>query len=206
MPSSYAPLPNPRYAPEDAQRELDEAFDESDDEGQDASEHTPLARAMPQAARALPARGDSHYAPLDADFPSPIPTPQTVALTPSAYDFERDRDYDYPPPGSPPGPSAFALPNDFGNSNGLLPSTAPIMPPRPRQSLWRRAAGALLPQHYVPVPSEVPGQRIIGGGTENDGVFANVAAKPSRPITITDVDGNVHIVPEEVQKETPPVR
>ena len=194
MPSPYAPLPTPRYAPDEAQRELDDAFD-SDDEGQDSSERTPLTRPPP--------RSDSHYhPPLDADFPEAIPTPATSV--PGGYDFERD--YDYPPPGSPPGPSAFALPNDFGNSNGLLPSTTPIMPPRPRQSLWRRAAGALLPQHYVPVPSEVPGQRIVGGGTENDGVFANVAAKPSRPITITDVDGNVHIVPEEVQKETPPVR
>ena len=28
MPTPYAPLPNPRYAAEDAQRELDDAFDE----------------------------------------------------------------------------------------------------------------------------------------------------------------------------------
>ena len=187
---SYAALPNPRYAPEEAQRELDDAFD-SDDEGQDASERTPLTRT------ALPPRSDSHrHPPLDADFPEPAPTP-------GGYDFERD--YDYPPPGSPPGPSALALPNDFGNSNGLLPA-APVVPPRPRAPFWRRAVGALLPQHYVRVPAEAPGHRVVGGGTENDGVFANVAAKPSRPITITDVDGNVHIVPEEVQKETPPVR
>ncbi len=193
MPPSYAPLPGPRYAPEEAQRELDDAFD-SEDEGQDSSERTPLTRA-------LPPRLDSHqHPPLDGDFPEAIPTPQTV---PGGYDFERD--YDYPPPGSPPGPSALALPNDYGNSNGSLPST-PVRPPQPQRSFWRRAVGALLPQHYVQVPTEAPGHRVIGGGTENDGVFANVAAKPSRGIQITDVNGEVHIVPEEVQKETPPVR
>ncbi|RPD61211.1 hypothetical protein L226DRAFT_508031 [Lentinus tigrinus ALCF2SS1-7] len=191
MPTPYAPLPNSRYAAEDAQRELDDAFD-SEDEGQDSSESTPLTRA-------LPPRSDSHYhPPLDGEFLEPIPTPQSV---PGGYDFERD--YDYPPPGSPPGPSSLALPNDFGNSNGFLP-TAPVRPPKPRVSFWRRAVGALLPQHYVRVPTEAPGPRMVGGGTENDGVFANVAAKPSRGIEITDANGDVHIVPEEVQKETPP--
>ncbi|OSD06431.1 hypothetical protein PYCCODRAFT_1431436 [Trametes coccinea BRFM310] len=204
MPASYAPLAGPRYAPEAAQRELEDAFSDSEDEGQDSSESTPLTRS-------LPPRSDSHtHPPLDADaaFPSPAPTsaattPQTAAS--GAYDFERDYDYDYarPPPGSPPGPSARALPNDIGNTNGLLP-TEPIQPPRPRVPFWRKAVGALLPQHYVSVPSEAPGTRVVGGGTENDGVFANVSAKPSKPIRITDLDGNVHLVPEEVQKETPP--
>ncbi|KAI0649376.1 hypothetical protein C8Q79DRAFT_1007897 [Trametes meyenii] len=197
MPVQYAPLASPRYAPEAAQRELEDAFD-SEDEGQDSSEHTPLTRA-------LPPRTTSHaHPPLDADFPSPVPTPQSVP--PGAYDFERDYDYDYtqPPPGSPPAPSDRALPNDFGNSNGMLPVGAPVQPPRPSVPFWRRAAGALLPQHYVRVPTEAPGARLVGGGTENDGVFANVSAKPSKPIRITDLDGNVHLVPEEVQKETPP--
>ncbi|KAI0368702.1 hypothetical protein BV20DRAFT_969096 [Pilatotrama ljubarskyi] len=196
MPTPYAPLAGPRYAPEAAQRELDDAFD-SEDEGQDPSESTPLTHT-------LPPRTDSHaHPPLDADFPSPAPT--TPPSAPGGYDFERDYDYDYarPPPGSPPGPSARALPNDFGNTNGQLP-TSPVQPPRPRTAFWRRAVGALLPQHYVRVPSEAPGQRVVGGGTENDGVFANVSAKPSKPIRITDLDGNVHLVPEEIQKETPP--
>ncbi|KAI1797255.1 hypothetical protein LXA43DRAFT_404001 [Ganoderma leucocontextum] len=207
MPTSYAPLPNPRYAPEDAQRELEDAFD-SDDEGHDSSEHTPLTRTT-QTARMLPPRTDSHHAPLDADFPSPLPTPQTVP--PGTYDFERDRDYDYPPPGSPPSPSASALPNEIGNSNGLVPTSPawrPSRPAAPRLSFWRRAVGALLPQHYVRVPTEdaepsAP-PRVIGGGTDNDGVFANVSAKPSRGIEVVDSNGEVHIVPEEVQKETPP--
>ncbi|TBU32618.1 hypothetical protein BD311DRAFT_714456 [Dichomitus squalens] len=209
MPTSYAPLPNPRYAPEDAQRELEDAFD-SDDEGQDTFEHTPLTSrsTTAQTARALPPRSDSHYAPLDADFPSPIPTPQTVP--PGAYDFERDRDYDHPPPGSPPSPSANVLPADIGNSNGFVPTSPvwrPSHPPASRLSFWRRAAGALLPQHYVRVPTEdaqVSAPRVIGGGTENDGVFANVSAKPSRGVEVVDANGEVHIVPEEVQKETPP--
>ncbi|EIW57424.1 uncharacterized protein TRAVEDRAFT_169191 [Trametes versicolor FP-101664 SS1] len=197
MPTPYAPLAGPRYAPEAAQRELDDAFD-SEDEGQDSSESTPLTRS-------LPPRTASHaHPPLDEDdaFPSPAPTPQTA---PGGYDFERDYDYDYarPPPGSPPGPSARALPNDIGNSNGQLP-TAPVEPPRPRMPFWRKAVGALLPEHYVSVPTEAPGHRVVGGGTENDGVFANVSAKPSMPMRITDLDGNTHLVPEEVQKETPP--
>ncbi|KAH9856574.1 hypothetical protein C2E23DRAFT_856886 [Lenzites betulinus] len=195
MPAQYAPLAGPRYAPEAAQRELEDAFD-SEDEGQDSSESTPLTHS-------LPPRTDSHaHPPLDTalDYPSAVPTPQT-----GAYDFERDYDYDYarPPPGSPPGPSTRAFPNDFGNSNGQLP-TAPVEPPKPRMPFWRKAVGALLPQHYVPVPTDAPGQRVIGSGTENDGVFANVSAKPSRPVRITDLDGNVQLVPEEVQKETPP--
>lgn len=209
MPASYAPLPNPRYAPEDAQRELDDAFD-SDDEGHDASEHTPLAPTT-QTVRVLPPRTASHHAPLDADFPSPLPTPQTVP--PGTYDFERDRDYDYPPPGSPPSPSARALPNDIGNSNGYVPTSPawrPSRPTAPRLSFWRRAVGALLPQYYVRVPTEEDAgpsaPRVVGGGTENDGVFANVSAKPSRGIEVVDSNGEVHVVPEEVQKETPPVR
>lgn len=208
MPPSYAPLPNPRYAPQDAQRELEDAFD-SDDEGHDASENTPLAPTT-QMARMPPPRTESHYAPLDGDFPSPLPTPQTVP--PGTYDFERDRDYDYPPPGSPPSPSARALPNEIGNSNGYVPTSPawrPSRPTAPRLSFWRRAVGALLPQHYVRVPTEDAehsAPRVVGSGTENDGVFANVSAKPSRGIQVVDSNGEVHIVPEEVQKETPPVR
>ena len=211
MPAPYAPLVNPRYAPEAAQRELEDAFD-SEDEGQDSSESTPLTRS-------LPPRTDSHvHPPLDADhaFPSPAPTTTPNTAASGVYDFEReyDTDYDYarPPPGSPPGLSTRALPNDYGNSNGLLP-TGPVQPPQTRSGpqlrvpFWRKAVGALLPQHYVRVPTEeAPAPRLLGGGTDKDGVFAIVSAKPSKPIRVTDLDGNVHLVPEEVQKETPPVR
>lgn len=46
-------------------------------------------------------------------------------------------------------------------------------------------------------------QGVVGGGVMNDGVFANVTAKPSRAIQITDGD-NTHFVPEETQKDAPP--
>lgn len=124
---------------------------------------------------------------------------------PGAYDFERD--YDHPPPGSPPGPSTVARPNDWGNSNGLLP-TSPIAssaPRLPRPSFFRRVVGSILPTHYVQVPTSSHTQRPV----ENDGVFANVMAKPQPAQTVrtVDQDGNVniHLVPEDsVQKEAPP--
>lgn len=129
-----------------------------------------------------------------------VPRDETSAL-PGAYDFERE--YDFPPPGSPPRPSARALPNDYGNSNGLLP-TSPIHVSRPRPSLFRRAVGAILPTHYQQVPSQAPPTRVTGGGVENDGVFANVMAKPQPARVVRTEDGDVHLVPEESQKETPP--
>jgi hypothetical protein len=119
----------------------------------------------------------------------------------SAYDFERD--YDLPPPGSPPSPSAVALPNNIGNSNGLLPSS-PVQVPALRPSFLRRAVGAIIPMHYARVPTEPERSRTRGGGIENDGVFANVMAKPARPRAVFAEDGNVHLVPENSQKEAPP--
>ena len=96
MPSPYAPLPNPRYAPEEVQRELNHAFelnsDDDDDGGQDSSERTPLTRFH------LP-RSDLHHRPLldGAAFPEPLPTRQTGTSIPGGYDFECDYDYGSPP-------------------------------------------------------------------------------------------------------------
>lgn len=119
---------------------------------------------------------------------------------PTAYDFERE--YDFPPPGNPPSPSTSAFPNDYGNSNGYL-STSPVIRSSP-QSIFRRTFGAILPQsYYQRVPSDV---RPRGGGTDNDGVFANVTAKPAPPLSVRTDDGNIHIAPEETQEEAPPVR
>ncbi|KAF7330393.1 Metal homeostatis protein BSD2 [Mycena venus] len=123
---------------------------------------------------------------------------------PGAYDFERE--YDCPPPGSPPRPSALALPNNFGNSNGRLP-TEPVIPPAPRSSFFRRAVGAILPTHYTRLPGSDPTASVAGvrgGGIENDGVFANVMAKPQRARTMRTEDGEIHMVPEDNQKEPPP--
>lgn len=184
MPAGYAPLPNPRSEP-DAERELEEAFDEDDDHH---TESTPLTHGY--------ASSDSH--PLQADNIRSEPT------MPGSYDFERDYDYDYPPPGSPPSPSALALPNTIGNTNGRLP-TAPVRPEPPRPSFFRRAVGVLLPQHYARLPSEPATSRLIGGGTDNDGVFANVMAKPVRNVAVTNDNGDVIMVPEDTQNELPPV-
>lgn len=139
---------------------------------------------------------DSHHAPLVREPTSSIP---------GAYDFERE--YDFPPPGSPPAPSSHALPNDFGNSNGLPPSSV-ARPSPPRPSFLRRAVGALLPSHYIRVSnSDASSSRIVGAGTENDGVFANVVAKPQRAQSQVASDGSIYMVPEETsQKEVPPVR
>ncbi len=117
----------------------------------------------------------------------------TNNVVPGAYDFERD--YDYPPPGSPPGPSEFALPNNIGNTNGQIPASPVETRSPPRPSIFRRVVGAVLPTHYVSVPTQ-PAPSVRGGGTENDGVFANVMAKPGRQQVVRAHDGNVHMVPE----------
>ncbi|EMD31352.1 hypothetical protein CERSUDRAFT_22814, partial [Gelatoporia subvermispora B] len=176
MPTGYAPLPNPRFAPE-AERELEAAFDLDHDES------SPVA--SPRSSSHLTAEDDA---------------PLTISI-PGAYDFERD--YDHPPPGSPPGPSTSAQPNDFGNTNGCLP-TSPVRPVERGPSFFRRAVGALLPQHYARLPTEPTPSRPRGGGTDNDGVFANVMAKPGRTVSVRTHNGEVVMVPEETQKDLPP--
>lgn len=180
-PIEYAPLPNPRSVP-DAEREMHEAFQLDDDDDDNHTESTPLTHG---------------YATAEAD------RPQLSVMTPATYDFEREYDYDFPPPGSPPDPSA-ARPNNIGNSNGVLPGS-PERPEPIRPSLFRRIAGTLLPQHYQRVPSEAASHRAVGGGIENDGVFANVTAKPVRTVEIHDEDGTVYVVPEDAQNQAPPV-
>jgi hypothetical protein len=187
MPGRYAPLPNPRADP-DAQNEMEAAFDDSDDEG----EQTPLHR--PNAARSddEPLRMPSITAhPGDAAHGRSAPPPGT-------YDFE-NVDYDYPPPGSPPAPSALALPNSFGNSNGVVPSSSDVTVDTyrgPRRGWFGRTAAAVLPAHYVTrlgldrerlSTNDGSGSgRVVGGGMGNDGVFANVTAKPTAPMRIQD--------------------
>ncbi|TDL25678.1 hypothetical protein BD410DRAFT_604041 [Rickenella mellea] len=173
----------PKYAPISATDELEGAFESDDEDNHNESELHPITPMQPSTPR-----------------------------NNGGYDFERD--YDYPPPGSPPRPSALALPNTFGNTNGSIPSpTAVRMPPLPTSQRWapafiRRAVGAVLPTHYVRVPTTDagPATRPLGGGVENDGVFANVMAKPAvqRNITVQDENGDVHVMPEESQKDVPP--
>lgn len=174
MSAHYSALPNPQ-SQLDTERELDDAFDESD--GDDDIESTPLTQA--------------HQSAVAAERQNPAA---------GTYDFERD--YDYPPPGSPPRPSAFALPNDIGNSNGHLP-TSPVRQSLPRPSFFRRALGGILPTHYAPVPTDSVIR--VGGGVDNDGVFANVMAKPARARTVRTDNGDVHVVPEDSSQDAPPV-
>lgn len=184
----YAPLPNSRSVPDlHTDREMHEAFqlDNDDEEDDDHSESSPLTGRHGYTASP---RSELH--------------PLTIA-TPGAYDFEREYDYDYPPPGSPPDPSA-AMPNNFGNTNGNLPST-PVRPTVNRPSILRRVAGVLLPLNYQRVPTEPQSQRRIGGGMDNDGVFGNVMAKPGRQVQVTNENGDVYMVPEESQSQAPPV-
>jgi hypothetical protein len=174
---------------------MDAAFDD-DYKDDDHDETVPLTLHPPPTPVST-----GHYSPLP---PPPRHDSVDASSTPTtaAYDFERD--YDYPPPGSPP---SLAFSNDYGNSNGLLP-TSPVVRSPPRQqstSLFHRMFGSFLPQSYQRVPGAGDG-RPRGGGTDNDGVFANVTAKPTPPISIRVESGDVHIVPEETQEEAPPVR
>ncbi|KAG7096802.1 hypothetical protein E1B28_004211 [Marasmius oreades] len=184
MSNRYAPLPNPR-SDLDAEHELEAAFDNSDDEDDlDVSETHPLTSSTPSAP--------THKTP-------------TTARTTGTYDFE-NVDYDYPPPGSPPPPSTRALPNNHGNTNGLVP-TLDIDPSvhAPRRNWFQRTFTAVLPSRYAErlgyTQHRLTGA--IGGGSNNDGVFANVTAKPSRPVTIQDGD-ETYIVPEDSRAEAPP--
>ncbi|KII93323.1 hypothetical protein PLICRDRAFT_58960, partial [Plicaturopsis crispa FD-325 SS-3] len=64
----------------------------------------------------------------------------------------------------------------------------------------------LLPSHYVQRWGLAPPRRpagAVGGGLNNDGVFANVTAKPTRPVRIQDGD-ETYLVPEDVGTEAPP--
>jgi hypothetical protein len=171
---------------------MDAAFDD-DDKDDDHDETAPLTlHQLPTPV------STGHYPP---PLPPPLRVDASSTPTTAAYDFERD--YDYPPPGSPP---SLAFSNDYGNSNGLLP-TSPVVRSPPQQqsmSLFRRMFGSLLPHSYQRVPGGDGHPR--GGGTDNDGVFANVMAKPAPPISIRGENGDVHIVPEETQEEAPPVR
>ncbi|KAJ7179013.1 hypothetical protein C8R46DRAFT_1072173 [Mycena filopes] len=177
MSGRYAPLPTG-----EARHEMDAAFDDSDDEGDD-SESRPL-----NPAPTSPTSPPAHSA-----------RPSTTHV-PGTYDFE-NVDYDYPPPGSPPGPSATALPNEFGNSNGLVPSFTVDTAAAPRRGWLNRTAAAVLPSHYVQRLGFASTNQVVGNN--NDGVFANVTAKPTPPVRIQDGD-STYLVPEDTRAEAPP--
>lgn len=173
MSARYAPLPNPR-SDRDAQHEMNAAFadsDEEEDDIHDASESQPLNPTPSSPPRGHRSMQSTHI--------------------PGTYDFENvDYDYTQPPPGSPPPPSSTALPNSIGNSNGSIPSfNIATLRAGPRRGWFQRSAGAILPTtvaQRLGITQQRRPEGAIGGGTNNDGVFANVTAKPTRPIRIQD--------------------
>ena len=200
-------MPRSRYTQvpqETAEEEMYAAFDDEDDDDDDAVDDD-VHQTRPLVSRLREADGTQH--PLQ--FPSQDGLNNThddatahhpLTHHPSrsgTYDFE----YDYamlPPPGSPPRPSQLALPNSYGNTNGLLPMSPPSATVR-TPGFLHRAFGAILPTHYT--------HDRRGGGLANDGVFGNVVAKPGGPGSARgpeDVDGP-YFVPEEAQKDAPPV-
>lgn len=166
MSSRYAPLPNPQTDPL-LNDEMEAAFEDEDEDDDTHDNHAESRPLNPPS------------------FASSVPhTP-----TPGVYDFEN---FDYaslPPPGSPPRPASVALPNDIGNSNGLIPSPLDVRHVDAPRSGWvRRTARSILPSslhHRLRLDYE-PTPGVIGGGTHNDGVFANVTAKPSRQVQLRE--------------------
>ncbi|KAG0697390.1 hypothetical protein DFH29DRAFT_946695 [Suillus ampliporus] len=185
MPAHYAPLPT-QQSSQDADRELNDAFESDGDDDDDHFERAPLNRANTLSCVTDPPKSTSDSTTIHG-----------------AYDFERNYDYDRPPPGSPPRPQATTLPNDIGNSNGELP-TSPLGTTLPRPSFLRRAVGVILPTHYVRIPTTETPAGVRGGGSQNDGVFSNVVAKPASSAQIQAEDGSIYMVPEETQSAAPP--
>lgn len=190
----------PRYTQlptQTSEEEMEAAFDNSDDDDEaDDVRNTSTRPLLAQHNRTDSSHPLQSSPSSDVDQYPPSHSPsRSVAGT---YDFE----YDYanmPPPGSPPRPSALALPNAYGNSNGQLPTAAPLSTVR-RPGILRRAFGAILPTHYA--------HDRRGGGLGNDGVFGNVVAKPGGPAPIRGAANSEgpYWVPEESSKDAPPVR
>jgi hypothetical protein len=176
----YERIPNPsEYHRED---ELEAAFDDDSDDDE------------------LLASGQAH----DQELQRPLVARElSHPSTSPHYDFERVN-YDYPPPGSPPRPSSVALPANaaYGNTNGLIPSS-PVERPTLQQPITRPWLGRLIP-FYNRMTSNRRSRGRVGGGSENDGVFANLMSKPTRARRVEGEDG-IYLVPEETQTEPPPV-
>ncbi|KAF9476488.1 hypothetical protein BDN70DRAFT_897297 [Pholiota conissans] len=190
MAHRYTSLPNPASGLQttstqhDREVEMQAAFDYSDDEDEEhnATETHPLN-------------------PISTSHSSTQTPPSVPAL--GTYNFEAV-DYDYPPPGSPPAPSATALPNEFGNSNGQIPDFRPVER-GPHRMWFQRAVTAVLPSSVLSKIGLTPQRPTgpIGGGTNNDGVFANVTAKPTAPVRVQQGDDS-YLVPEDARQEAPP--
>lgn len=199
--SRYTQLPQ-QTADEEMYAAFDNGEDDAGDEGHGAPDSRPLlGQHQRQTSDTHPldsSSTDNLHNPSNNSNTRPSPTRHGSSRSMAGtYDFE----FDYamlPPPGSPPRPSQLALPNAYGNSNGLLPTNAPVAAPHP-PSFFRRAMGAILPTHYA--------HDRRGGGLGNDGVFGNVVAKPGGPGAVRGIENadGPYFVPEETQKDAPPV-
>ena len=190
MPRRYVQIPTQQ--PDD---ELEAVFDASDEEHDDTVVQRPLLSPAQRQSQGF----------TDEER---VDQPQLASRTPQQptingrYNFE----YDYPPPpGSPPQDRAEPS-NTWGNSNGVVPdfSTPHTLPQRTTGLLsktWRALTGWKRPQ-----------QRVFGGGTQNDGVFGNISARPvpasaarAQPVSAAEQDSNLH-APEFASSDAPPVR
>lgn len=208
---------------------MEAAFHDSDDEDElyeDADEGRNTVMTRRNGGNAYQSLANDDPFPISSTSPLTSPTRSGGTAGTGTYDFENIADYDYtrPPPGSPPLPSSRALPNEHGNSNGLVPS--PLTDSqltrltrageRGLRGWFKRSARNILPLHYVErfgLDRELVGTnedgiaggngRVVGGGNGNDGVFANVTAKPTRARRIQDGD-ETHLVPEDTSKDAPP--
>ncbi|GJE84068.1 metal homeostatis BSD2 family protein [Phanerochaete sordida] len=199
MPSNirYAPIPNPHTDP-NAQDEMEAAFLESDDE----DDHDHNDRNHVRATDAT----RNGYASLPNAEPESLSSPSREPGASQAYDFERaeyGEDWARPPPGSPPASTQFFQVQSQGNNNGIVPDFSAVA--RSARNATGGWARRVLPQRVAERlgVGSPHAEGAIGGGTQNDGVFANVTAKPSRPVRVTEGD-NTYLVPEESQKDAPP--
>jgi hypothetical protein len=166
MSTRYAPLPNPHTDPL-LNDDMEAAFEEDDEDTND--EH----------AESRPPNPSASYA-----SPSPVsrtPHLEYMTLRTSTMPAYHLRALPQSPPQQP-------FRTAFGNSNDLIPSPSDVWLDEPRSSWFRRATRNVLPNSlaqrfhldHEPTPT------VVGGGTNSDGVFANVAAKPSRPVQFRD--------------------
>jgi hypothetical protein len=190
MPRRYVQIPTQQ--PDD---ELEAVFDASDEEHDDTVVQRPL---LLPAQRGLQGFTDEER----VDQPQlASSTPQQPTLN-GRYNFE----YDYPPPpGSPPQERAEPS-NTWGNSNGIVPDFSHPHILRQRTTGWLSRTWGALTGWKRPEP------RVFGGGTQNDGVFGNISARPvpasaaqAHAVSAAEQDSNLH-APEFASSDAPPVR
>ncbi|KLO15858.1 hypothetical protein SCHPADRAFT_995499 [Schizopora paradoxa] len=208
MPAQYAALPSdPRH--DDEIDELEAAFEGSDDEGDEDQFHDARSEYQPLK----PEDTSSPEVPLtnagiDGGDVERSTSNGRHARTQSTYDFENVNDYDYayhPPPGEPPRADRALENNNWGNTNGIIPDFSNISFPQNAHQRGLNWIRSFLPERFRGRSSAR--ERVVGGGFENDGVFANVMAKPTvhapGQLEGDEVDG-VYVMPEDAQKDAPP--